>query len=66
MAIYDRAGAADRVGRDVRTIRRWEARGWLVFTLGRVREADLLAAEKCARMRRGGDRRSGRSAKVRG
>lgn len=58
MAIFDRQGAADRVGRDVRTIRRWEAKGLLTFVLGRVREADLLDAERRARMNRGGDRRS--------
>lgn len=58
MAIFDRQGAARRVGRDVRTIRRWEARGLLTFVLGRVREADLLEAERQARMNRGGDRRS--------
>jgi hypothetical protein len=56
MAIFDRAGAAVRVGRDIRTIRRWESKGWLTFTLGRVRESDLLEAEKTAREngRRGG------------
>ncbi|MDY0828571.1 hypothetical protein SK224_05455 [Microbacterium sp. BG28] len=58
MAIYDREGAADRVGRSARTIKRWEERGWLTFTLGRVRESDLLDAEKQARKQRGGDRRS--------
>lgn len=63
MAIYDRQGAADRVGRDIRTIRRWEAKGVLTFTLGRVRESDLLVAERAARMNRGGDRRSPRAVK---
>lgn len=44
------------MGRDVRTIRRWETNGWLTFTLDRVRESDLLNAEKRARegARRGG------------
>lgn len=62
MTIFDREGAAARVGRDVRTIRRWEARGWLKFTLGRVRESDLLVAERTARenARRGG-RKKGQS-----
>ena len=56
MTIYDMKGAAARVDRDERTLKRWVARGWLTFTLGRVREADLLQAEKMARenMRRGG------------
>lgn len=58
MAIYDREGAAERVGRSARTIKRWEERGWLKFTLGRVRELDLLDAERQARKQRGGDRRS--------
>jgi hypothetical protein len=58
MAIYDREGAAERVGRDVRTIRRWESKGWVTFVLGWVRESDLLDAEQKARRNRGGDRRS--------
>ena len=61
MAIFDREGAADRVGRDVRTIRRWEAKGLLTFVLGRVRESDLLDAERQARSNRGGDRRSSKA-----
>lgn len=61
MAIFDRQGAADRVGRDVRTIRRWEAKGLLTFVLDRVRESDLLEAERKARANRGGDRRSARA-----
>ncbi|WP_144795715.1 hypothetical protein [Microbacterium paludicola] len=60
MAIFDRQGAADRVGRNMRTIRRWEEKGLLTFVLGRVRESDLLAAERAARQNRGGDRRSAR------
>lgn len=63
MAIYDRESAAERVGRSVRTIKRWEERGWLTFTLGRVRESDLLDAEKQAREngRRGGRRSKGQA-----
>jgi hypothetical protein len=59
MEIYDRRGAAERVGRSARTIRRWEERGWLTFTLNRVRELDLLEAEMMARdnARRGGRRK---------
>lgn len=61
MAIFDRAGAAERVGRDVRVIRRWESLGWLTFVIGRVREEDLLRAEALAEAnkRRGGRKKKG-------
>lgn len=47
------------MGCSLRTIRRWESNGWLSFTLDRVRESDLLQAEKTARenKRRGGRRK---------
>jgi hypothetical protein len=53
VTIYDRKGAAERVGKNLATIYRWEERGLLTFVLGRVRESDLLAAERAARARRG-------------
>lgn len=57
MAIYDRKGAAKRIGKDLRTIYRWEALGVLKFTLERVRESDLLEADKAMRSRRGRPRK---------
>ena len=47
------------MGRSVATVKRWEKKGWLTFTLGRVREADLLEAEKKARSNHGGARVKG-------
>ena len=47
----DRKAAAERIGKDPRTIRRWIAAGELKETLGRVREADLLRVEKTMRDR---------------
>jgi len=62
VAIFDRKGAAKRVGRDVSTIYRWEERGEITFTLGRIRESDLLEADKRMRGRRGRPRKSAKSA----
>lgn len=53
MTLHDRKSAAQRVGRHLSTIYKWEERGWIRFVLGRVREVDLLKAEKLARERRG-------------
>lgn len=53
VTLHDRKSAAQRVGRHLSTIYKWEDRGWLRFVLGHVREADLLAADKLARQRRG-------------
>ncbi len=62
MAIFDRQGAAARVGRDISTIYRWEERGVISFVLGRIREDDLLAADKRMREKRGRPRKSAKSA----
>lgn len=56
-AFLDRKAAAERVGVNLSTIYRWEERKLLTFILGHVREADLLAAEKAARARRGRPRK---------
>ncbi|MEB0303835.1 hypothetical protein QN345_00580 [Cryobacterium sp. 10I1] len=48
-----RKEAAERVGKNLATIYRWEERELIVFVLDRVREVDLLAADKKARERRG-------------
>lgn len=47
------AEAAERVGRDERTIRRWVEREELAPMMGRFREADLIATEKRMRSRVG-------------
>jgi transposase len=58
--IFNRKAAAERVGRSLSTIYRWEEAGLLIFTLDRVRESDLLAAEKRARDTRGRPRKKGK------
>jgi hypothetical protein len=45
------AEAAERVGRSERSVRRWRQLGMVRFCLGRVREDDLLEADRAARAR---------------
>ena len=55
-----RAEAAERVGRNERTIRRWEAGpGGLRVVAGRCREAEVLAMDKTMRANKGGRPRKG-------
>lgn len=55
------ADAANRVSRSRRTIRAWIQAGHMTEYFGRVRETDLLEAERLARarMRAGRPRQSG-------
>lgn len=48
------AEAAERVGRDPRTIKRWRANDEITVLADRVRESDLLDADKRIRARKGG------------
>ncbi len=50
------AEAAERVGRTNRSIRSWVQAGHIKPMLGRVRESELLAAEKLMRSRMHGGR----------
>lgn len=50
------AEAAERVGRTSRSIRAWVQAGHLKPMLGRVRESELIAAEKLMRSRMHGGR----------
>lgn len=52
--------AAERVGRDPRTLRRWISSGSLRVTMGRVREADLLEVDRQMREKRASGKRSPR------
>jgi predicted site-specific integrase-resolvase len=45
------AEAAERVGKSVRTIKAWRQRGEITVLVGRVRESDVVEADKRMRER---------------
>lgn len=53
--------AAGRVGRSLRTMRSWVARGELRPILGRVRESDVVRVDRVMRARRAAGRPKGSS-----
>ena len=57
MSWLSRQEAADRVGKHLVTIYRWEGQGLLTFVMGRCAEQDLLEADRVASSRVGRPRR---------
>ena len=57
MKWLSRKEAAERVGRNLVTIYRWERYGWLVFTLGRCNEQVLLEADRMSEAKNGRPRK---------